>query len=153
MLAKQLPLPRWPAADRAGGPPGPGSPSCVRGCSRVLRRHVRWQRAGQTVQQEVAGAEVGRSGPDALAGDEFEGGPCGQRGPAVDVEPHSQRRAQWPPGQADFDPVYARVAIVLDRPADQALTIAQFAVLSRALPAFKGGHARLERDVNDPPER
>ena len=30
---------------------------------------------------------------------------------------------------------------------------AQFAVLSGALPAFKGGQAGVERDVDDPPER
>ena len=52
-----------------GSSPGPGLPQC----------------AGQRVQQEVAGSEVGCGGPDALAGDEFEGGPCRRWGPAVDV--------------------------------------------------------------------
>jgi hypothetical protein len=28
----------------------------------------------------------------------------------------------------------------------------EFAAVSRALPVAKGGHARLERDVGDPPE-
>ena len=47
-----------------------------------------------------------------------------------------------------------RVAIALDRPAQEALAEVQSAaVLSGALPAFKGGQAGIERDVNDPPER
>ena len=50
----------------------------------------------------------------APAGDEFQSG--GRRGPAVDVQPHVQGRAQRSPGQADLDPARARVAIVLQRP-------------------------------------
>jgi hypothetical protein len=45
--------------------------------AKALRRPVLQQRVGQGVQQEVAGSEVGCGGPDALAWDEFEGGPCG----------------------------------------------------------------------------
>src|SRR5215471_11077780 len=44
------------------------------------------QRAGQAVQQVVAGPEVGCAGPYPLAGDELEGG--GGGGQAVEVEPH-----------------------------------------------------------------
>jgi cyanate permease len=52
----------------------------------------------------------------------------------------------------NLDPACAGVAIVLDRPAQQALANAKFAVLLCALPLLKGGHACLERDVDDPPE-
>jgi hypothetical protein len=107
---------------------------------------------GQGVQEEVAGAEVGCGGPDAVARDEFEGGPCGGPGPAVDVEPHAQRPAQRSAGEANLDPACAGVAIVLDRPAQQALANAKFAILLCALPVLKGGHACLERGVDDPPE-
>src|SRR6516162_3214274 len=100
----------------------------------------------------MAGAEVGSSGPDAVARDEFEGGPCGRPGPAVDVEPHAEQRAQRSPGKANLDPACAGGAIVLDRPAQQAVANAKFAVLLCALPVLKGGHACFERDVNDPPE-
>jgi hypothetical protein len=41
----------------------------------TLRRRAGQQRAGQRVHQEMAGPEVGFGGPDALAGDEFQGGP------------------------------------------------------------------------------
>jgi len=44
--------------------------------------------AGQRVEQEMAGAEVGRGGPDTPAGDEFERGPGGWPRPAVKVQPH-----------------------------------------------------------------
>jgi hypothetical protein len=43
--------------------------------------------------------------------------------------------------------------IVLDRPAQSAFADSQFAVRTCALPAFNCGQARLEGDVNDPPER
>jgi hypothetical protein len=101
----------------------------------------------------VAGAEVGSGGPDSCAGDEFEGGPRGWPGPAVEVEPHGQRRAQGAAGQADLDPVGTRIAIVPDGPAQQALADVHLAVGCGALPVLKCGHACLERDVNDPPER
>lgn len=39
------------------------------GCRQVLR-----QKAGQRVKQEMPGAEVGRGGPDAPAGDELQSG-------------------------------------------------------------------------------
>jgi hypothetical protein len=107
---------------------------------------------GQSVQEEVAGAEVGCGGTDAVARDEFEGGPCGGPGPTVDVEPHAQQRAQRSPCEVNLDPACAGVAIVLDRPAQQALANAKFAVLLCALPVLKGSHACLERDVDDPPE-
>jgi hypothetical protein len=55
-------------------------------------------------------------------------------------------------GQADLDPARARVAIVLDRPAQQASAEPEFAALPSAQPAVKCGHARLERDVHDPLE-
>jgi hypothetical protein len=41
---------------------------------------------------------------------------------------------------------------VFDRPAQQAWANAKFTVLPCALPVLKGGHACLERDVDDPPE-
>jgi hypothetical protein len=107
---------------------------------------------GQGVQEEVAGAEVGCGGPDAVARDEFEGGPCGGPGPAVDVEPHAQRPAQRSAGEANLDPACAGVAIALDRPAQQALAKMKFAILLCALPVLKCGHACFERDVDDPPE-
>jgi hypothetical protein len=44
------------------------------------------------------------------------------------------------------------VGVVLDRPAQQAFAEPASAALSGALPAVKCGHARLERDVDDPPE-
>ena len=40
----------------------------------LLRRHVRRGRAGQGIQQAVAGPGVGCGGPYPLAWDEFEGG-------------------------------------------------------------------------------
>jgi hypothetical protein len=43
-------------------------------------------------------------------------------------------------------------AAVLDRPAQQALADPEFAALACVLPAVQGGHARFERDVDDPPE-
>jgi hypothetical protein len=42
---------------------------------------------------------------------------------------------------------------VLDRPAQQALADVQIVVLSVAMTVLQRCHARLERDVNDPPER
>jgi hypothetical protein len=112
-------------------------------------RQVLRPRAGQQVKQEVAGAEIGRAGPDAPAGDELNSG--GRAGPAVDVQPHRQQRAQRTAGQADLDPTCPGIAIVLGRPAQQAFAEPEFAVPC-ALPAVKGGHTRLERDVHDPPE-
>jgi len=69
----------------------------------------------------------------------------------VDVQPHPQRPAQRSPGQADLDA--AGPQVVLDRPAHEALAEVQWAVVFGALPALKRGHACLEGDVNDPPER
>ena len=43
--------------------------------------------------------------------------------------------------------------IALDRPSQQAVAEAQFAVVSVELPALKGGHASVERDTRDSPER
>ena len=40
---------------------------------------------------------------------------------------------------------------MLDRPAQPALAELQFTVVSFVPPALKRGHARFERDVNDPP--
>ena len=42
---------------------------------------------------------------------------------------------------------------MLDRPAEPAVADLQGAVVSLALPAPKCGHARFERDINDPLER
>ena len=99
----------------------------------LLRRHAcRW-RAGQGVQQAVAGREVGCAGPDPLARDEFESRGGGR--PGLDVQPHLDRWAQRPAGQADLDPAGAEVAITLDRPSQQAVAKAQFAVVSGELPA------------------
>jgi hypothetical protein len=53
----------------------------------------------------------------------------------------------------DLDPACAAVAIALDRPVQEAVAEVQFGVLSGVLPAFKGGQAGVEWDVNDPPER
>jgi hypothetical protein len=100
----------------------------------------------------MAGPEVGCGGPDALAWDELEGGPCGPPGPAVEVEPHAQWPAQQPPGQANLDPVGAGLAVVPDRPAQQALANAEFAAVLDARPVLESGHVCLERDVGDPPE-
>jgi hypothetical protein len=113
---------------------------------RVARR----QGADQRVKYEVAGAEVGGGGADPPAGDELERG--GRWGPAVDVQPHAQVRAQRSPGQADLDAAGAGVAVILDRPAQQAVADPEFAAVPRAPPAVKSGHACLERDVGDPPE-
>jgi hypothetical protein len=41
---------------------------------------------------------------------------------------------------------------VFDRPAQPALADVDFAVVSLTQQALKCGHARVERDVNDPPE-
>jgi hypothetical protein len=98
----------------------------------------------------MAGAEVGRGGPDAPAGDELK---CGGRcGPAVDLQSHAPPRAQRAAGQADLDPAGARAAIVLDRAAQQAVAEPESAALPGVLPGVKRGYARLERDVHDPPE-
>src|SRR5215831_4667766 len=62
---------------RPGLPPGvlvPVRLSCG-DTVKTVRRQVLQQRVGQRVQQQMAGSEVGRSGPDELARDEFEGGP------------------------------------------------------------------------------
>jgi hypothetical protein len=56
-------------------------------------------------------------------------------------------------GVLNLDPVCTRVAIVLGRPAHSAAADWQFAGLPCALPAVECGHACLERDVDDPPER
>src|SRR6516165_7512549 len=77
------------------------------------------QRAGQAVQQVMAGPEVGCGGPHPLAGNELQGG--GGGGQAVDVEPHAQRRAQQPAAQADLYPAGTQVPVALDRAAHQAL--------------------------------
>src|SRR5215469_4529518 len=92
--------------------------------------------AGQCVQQEMAGAEVGRGRPDTRTGAELESGPGGWPVPAVDVEPHGQQRAQRPAGQADLDAVGTRVAIVVDGPAEQAPGDVQVGVGPGALPAL-----------------
>ena len=69
--------------------------------------------AGQRVKQETSGPEIIRCGPDEPARDELQrGGGCG---PAVDIQPHAQRRVQRSSGQADLDPARAQVAVVLNR--------------------------------------
>jgi hypothetical protein len=45
------------------------------------------------------------------------------------------------------------VVIALDRPAQEALAEVQFTVVSGESPALQRGHAGVERDVHDPPER
>ena len=47
------------------------------GVARALRQGVLCQRAGQPVQHEVAGPEVGGAGPDLPARDELHSGPRG----------------------------------------------------------------------------
>ena len=64
-----------------------------------------------------------------------------------------RRRAQRPTGQADLDPARAGAMIALGRAAQQALAQGQFAVVSGQLLAVQRGHAGVERDVCDPPER
>ena len=71
----------------------------------------------------------------------------------VDLQPHAQRRAQRPAGQADLDPAGRVAPVVPDRPAHQAVASAPSAVLPGELPAVHGGHAGGERDVHDPLER
>ena len=123
------------------------------GAIRALRRPGPCERAGQRVQQQVAGPEVGGAGPDVPAGDEFQRGPRGRGGPVVGLQPHPQRRAQRPAGKVDLDLAGPAVPVVLGRSADQALAGAPSAVVRGDLPAFEGGHACSERDVHDPPER
>ena len=89
--------------------------------------------AGKGVQQAVAGREVGGAGPYPLAGDEFEDRATGI--PARYFQPHPDRRAQPPAGQTDPDPPGTEEVIVFNRPPHQAVTQAQFAVISGELPA------------------
>jgi hypothetical protein len=63
-----------------------------------------------------------------------------------------QPRAQRPPAQANLDPVCAGVAVVLDRPAQQASANAKSAAVFYALPVLKNGPVCLEWDISDPPE-
>src|SRR6516162_9677224 len=127
----------WPgrcgSTAKPGPPPDPwGGFCCESGC----RAGVPQQGVGQVVQQEVAGSEVARGGPDPLGWDEFKNGPCGRGGPAADVQPHGTRRAEPPPGEANLDSARTAVAILLDRPAQQAWADVQFAAQPGALPAL-----------------
>ena len=74
------------------------------------------------------------------------GGPTGLVIPA-------QWWAQRSPGQPGLDAAGTRVAVVLERPAQDAFAEVQAAVVFGALPLLKRGHAGFERDVNDPPEQ
>jgi hypothetical protein len=124
--------PGRPRPRRLAGLRTPGTDRRVwlaRGVPGVRWRQVLRQGAGQRVEQEMAGAEIGAGGPDAHAGDELDSG--GRGGPAVDVQSHAQQRAQRSPGQADLDPARARAAIVLDRPAQQAVAEPQVAAPPR----------------------
>jgi hypothetical protein len=57
---------------------GPGPRMAGGGAVRALRRPGPCERAGQRVQQQVAGPEGGGAGPDVPAGDEFQRGPRGE---------------------------------------------------------------------------
>ena len=60
---------------------------------------------------------------------------------------------QRPAGQPDLDPAGTEPLIALDRPSRQAVAEAQFAVVSVEVPALEGGHASVEWDTRDAPER
>jgi hypothetical protein len=86
------PRPRRPAGLRT-----PGTDRRVwlaRGVPGVRWRQVLRQGAGQRVEQEMAGAEIGAGGPDAPAGDELDG--SGRGGPAVDVQCLAQHGRSGP---------------------------------------------------------
>jgi hypothetical protein len=142
------------AAGRVGHLTGPGWPWSACGWLAAARSGRRagkgpCERAGQRVQQQVAGPEVGGAGPDVPAGDEFQRGPRGPRRTSGRPAASSSAAAQRPAGQVDLDLAGPAVPVVLDRPADQALAGAPSCPvscpLSRAATHVPNGASTIRR--------
>ena len=73
------------------------------------------QMAGQRIEQKMASAEIGRGGPDALCGDELNGG--GRSGPSGRCPLSCAAAGATHPGQTDLDPARRRAGITLGGPA------------------------------------